>query len=165
MASKLVINYSTIITICGFWLSLWYLQAFLVLSFFLADMCTKHRKKTFQWRNNLAFFRRLILYTVTISQTETSLFVCLNFHLEMIFCTLGEIIPLYMGYLISKTKLFIQGFIYEFAFETYCQISGPCKWTYTQKTLFLIITISFYRENGIFHVFKYCRAQVAQWAR
>ena len=57
------------------------------------DMCTKHRKKTFQW-SNLAFFRRLILYMVTIFQTETSLFVCLNFHLEMIFCTLGEIIPL-----------------------------------------------------------------------
>ena len=74
--------------------SLWYLQAFLVLSSFLADMCRKHRKKTFQWRNNLAFFRRLILYMVTISQTETSFFACLNFHLEMIFCTLGEIIPL-----------------------------------------------------------------------
>lgn len=59
----------------------------------LADLSKWHRKNWhyinwkkrheaycgIQWRNNLTFFRRLILYMTPISETEIFLFVCQNF--------------------------------------------------------------------------------------
>jgi hypothetical protein len=60
----------------------------------------------------------------------------------------AEITVLYLN--ISRIIL-IHCLIYEFAFETNCQISGPFRWIYKQQALsnILFTTISFCKENGI----------------